>query len=412
MFTLSFSASHVNLALLFSACVISSHSLSGEDWPTLRGPNGDGISMEEKLSTSGSLEVKWKRKVGLGYSAPVVSGGNVIVSGHDGKGKDTLYCFDSGTGEEAWSFSYPQPLGDLYFQGGTTGTSTVEGEQVYHIAREGEIFCLNAKDGSVIWQKHLKKDFGYSKPTWGFTGAPLIRGDWIYVTAGEAGMALRKSDGNVIWKSEDEESGYATPVPLSKNGKNYLLFSNKRFYVCVDAESGEKIWEYRWMTRYGVNAADPIVSGDYVFISSGYGKGAVLLKWTGEGKPEKIWQNRDLRTQMNAALLIGGFLYGIDGNESVDGTGLKCLNLETGETQWSETSVGHGTISAIRDQLIVLSEDGELQIGPASPEGFTPAIRSRVLEPRVWTVPIVADGTVFCRNAGGTVVAVQVKNES
>lgn len=412
MFKLSFFSFRVNLAFLIGGIALVASPLEAGDWPSLRGPDGDGISKEEKLPTEGSLAVKWTREVGLGYSAPIVSGGKVILSGHDGQGKDTLYCLDANSGEEIWTFSYDQPLGDLYFQGGTTGSVTVDGDQVYHVAREGELFCLNLEDGSVLWQKNLQKDFGYSKPTWGFTGAPLIRGDWIYVTAGEAGLALKKSDGSAIWKSEDEECGYAAPAPLTRNGKNYLIFSNKRFYVCVDAQTGEKVWEHRWMTRYGVNAADPIVTEDAVFLSSGYGKGAVLLKWTGEGDPERVWQSRDLRTQMNAALLIHGFLYGIDGNESVDGTGLKCLKVDTGEVLWTDDGVGHGTVSGIQDQLVVLTEDGDLQIGSASPEGFSPDLQGKVLKPRVWTVPVVANGTIFCRNAGGTLVAVGVENES
>ena len=164
--------------------------------------------------------------------------------------------------------------------------------------------CLEAATGKIVWKKHLQDDFGYTMPTWGFTGAPLVQGDVLYVTAGESGLALKKADGSEIWKSEDEEAGYSTPYPFDKNGKSLMIFSNKRAYVCVETDTGKVVWEYRWMTRYGVNAADPIVTGDYIFISSGYGKGAVLAKWTGEGDPERVWQNRDMKTQMNAAVLV------------------------------------------------------------------------------------------------------------
>jgi len=373
----------------------------------LRGPEGTGISREEKLPAVGAAEELWSVEVGLGYSAPVIQDGQILVSGHDGDETDTLYCLDAGSGRTIWTHSYPQPLGDLYFQGGTTGTSTWDGDRVYHVARQGELFCLDASSGNVIWTLHLQDDFGYSKPTWGFTGAPLVRGDRLYVTAGESGLALRKSDGGVIWKSDDEECGYSTPVPLTRGEDRYLIFSNKRFYVCVDSETGERVWRHRWMTRYGVNAADPIVTDEHIFISSGYGKGAVLLRWDGSGDPERVWQSRDLRTQMNAAVLIDGYLYGIDGNERVDGTGLKCLDFLTGEVRWTETGVGHGTVSAVRDQLVVLSEEGTLLLAEASPNGFEPDFSQRVLGPKVWTVPVVSDGVIYCRNAAGSLVAVR-----
>ena len=397
----------VNLAIGLGLNVVSA-SIAG-DWPIFRGPDLNGISTEEGLPAEGTAEVVWKANLGLGYSAPVISSGSVIISGHDGKETDTLFCFDEVTGEERWTRSYPQPLGDLYFQGGTTGAATIEGDRVYHVAREGELVCLDLATGQVIWEKHLKEDFGYSMPTWGFSGAPLPKGDNLYVTAGESGLALKKSDGSSVWQSEDEEAGYSTPYPFEKNGNLFLIFSNKRAYVCVDAETGMPVWEYRWMTRYGVNSADPIVTGDYIFISSGYGKGAVLAKWTGEGDPERVWQNRDMKTQMNAVVLVDGYLYGVDGNESQDGTGLKCLDLMTGETKWLDESVGHGTATVVGDQLLVLSEQGSLQIAKISPDRYEPTLTQEVVSPRVWTVPVFANGRVYARNGGGDFVALEIK---
>ncbi|MEM9282060.1 MAG: PQQ-binding-like beta-propeller repeat protein [Verrucomicrobiota bacterium] len=399
----------VNPALLASFALLVLPSLSAADWPMHRGPDGTGISTEEGLLSSGEAKVVWKASLGLGYSTPVVSEGKVVVSGHVGNNTDILYCLDEKTAEELWRYSYPQPLGDLYFQGGTTGTATFDGDHVYQLARQGEFVCLNASTGEVIWKKNLQEDFGYTLPTWGFSGAPLIRGDKIYLNAGEAGIALNKADGSLIWKSDDEEAGYSTPFAFEKNGKSYLMFTNKRFYVCVDEATGEKVWEYRWMTRYGVNSADPIISGDTIFISSAYGKGGVLVNWDGTSDPERVWQNREMRTQMNACVLIDGYLYGIDGNEGQDGTSLKCLEMATGETKWLNEDVAHGAVIAVKDQLVVLTENGELQIGPASPEGFSPTLTQQVIGPKVWTVPVYANGHLFCRNSAGDLLALKVE---
>ncbi|MEM9017310.1 MAG: PQQ-binding-like beta-propeller repeat protein, partial [Verrucomicrobiota bacterium] len=341
---------------ILGACVgLLSFPVLADDWPLFRGPQQDGISRESDFDPSGIPTVKWKAEVGLGYSAPVISEGRLVIAGHAG-GKDTLFCFDEASGDVKWEFSYPQPLGDLYFQGGTTGSATLAGGFVYFVAREGETFCLKLEDGSIVWQKHLQTDFGFTKPTWGFSGAPLVRRDRVYLTAGESGIALAAADGSLIWKSDDEEAGYSTPFPIQRNGRDYLIFTNKRHYVCVEEENGTEVWKHRWMTRYGVNAADPIVSDDHILISSGYGKGAVLLNWDGNGNPDRVWQSRELRTQMNAAVRIGDYVYGVDGNESQDGTGLKCLNWKTGETMWANFNVGHGTVTAVGETLIVLTE--------------------------------------------------------
>ncbi len=401
---LPFSFSRVNRALILSALLLSEDWIAASDWPRYRGPSLDGQSSEEGLKISGDPEPLWRKDVGLGYSSPVIAGGRVVITGHDGKETDTVYGFDEESGDEIWKFAYPQPLGDLYFQGGTTGTATLDNNRVFHLAREGELFCLDAATGAVRWQKNLVSDFGYTKPSWGFSGSPLVWDDWLFINAGDSGLCLNKDDGSEIWKSGDEEAGYSTPFPISRNGWRVVVFSNKRAYVCVDASNGTDVWRHRWMTRYGVNAADPIVSDESIFISSGYGKGAALLKWEKKGELETVWQSRDMQTQMNAPVLIDGHLYGIHGNEGQDGTGLRCIELATGTVKWTETSVGHGTLMAVKGKLVVLTETGELQIAPASPTEYKTTVSEEVIEPRVWTVPVFANGRIYCRNASGSLV--------
>lgn len=407
---LPFSFPRVNRALMVTALLIPNSGVFAADWPNLRGPDQNGISIEADLRSEGTASILWKASVGLGYSTPVVEDGKVIVTGHDGKEQDTVYCFDETTGKEKWKFAYPQPLGDLYFQGGTTGSPTLHGNRVYLLARDGDVFSLDSDTGKLEWQKSLKTDFAYTRPTWGFSGAPLIWDKWLFLNAGDAGLCLDRNNGSVVWKSGDEEAGYSTPFPLERDGWRLVIFSNKRAYVCVDASNGTEVWRHKWMTRYGVNAADPIVSKNTIFLSTGYGKGAALLKWDGKGEPEKIWQNRELQTQMNAAVLIDGYLYGISGNEGQDGTGLRCIELATGTVKWVETSVGHGAVTGVKDKLLVLTEEGALQVAVASPAKYAPTFSGQVIEPKVWTVPVYANGRVYCRNAAGSLVVVDMKN--
>ena len=114
--------------------------------------------------------------------------------------------------------------------------------------------------------------------------------------------------------------------------------------------------------------------------------------------------SRDFAAQMNPPLLIGGRLYGIHGDEGKDGTGLKCLDFESGETLWLDTSTGHGAVTAAGDRLIVLTESGELRVGPATPEGFKPTLARKVFGPKCWTVPVLSNGRIFLRNSAGEVV--------
>lgn len=398
----------VNPTCLLAAMMLAAGDSSSADWPRYRGPGLNGITTEAGLKVSGEAEVLWKAEVGLGFSAPVIAEGRVVISGHDGSEWDTVYCFQENSGDLIWKHRYPQPLGDLYFKGGTTGTASIEDGRVYHLAREGELSCLDAATGKPIWSKQLCQDFGYKKPTWGFSGAPLVWEDYLYLNAGDAGLCLNKKDGSLVWKSENEEAGYSSPYPLERQGRRLCIFSNKRGYVCVNATTGKEVWRYKWMTRYGVNAADPIVYGDEILISSGYGKGATLLHWTEGDQLEKVWQNREFQAQMNAPLLIDGHLYGVSGNEGQDGTGLRCVEWATGQVKWSAPSVGHGAASAVEGMLLVLTERGELQIAPVSPHEYKPVFQQEILNPKVWTVPVFANGRGYCRNDRGQFVVLKL----
>ena len=401
---------HAVKALALSLTLIS--SAHADDWPRFRGADLDGISKESGWQSEGEAKVAWKTKVGLGHAAFVVSDGRAITTGHNGKDTDTVFCFDATTGKEIWKHSYPHPLDDLYYPGGTTGTPTFDGDVVYHVARRGQLFCFDAATGNVKWSKNLMADLEYDMPTWGFTGSPLVDGDRLLLTAGNAGLALNKNDGSVIWQSKNGEASYSSPYPLTRGGRDLAIVSNKRSYVCVDRATGEEMWDIKWLTRYGVNAASPIISGDLLFISSGYGKGGTLLKFPDDqasSEPEQVWKSRDFATQMNAGMLIDGYLYGIHGNEGQDGSGLKCFHLESGESKWTDTSFAHGAALVADGKLIAISEGGELAIGDVSTEGFKPTLKQKILGAKCWTVPTLANGLLYCRNDKGDVVVLDLR---
>src|SRR6185295_3790157 len=107
-----------------------------------------------------------------------------------------------------------------------------------------------------------------------------------------------------------------------------------------------------------VNAADPIIEGDNVFISSGYNRGAALVK-INAGRPTVAWENKNMRNHFNSCVLLNGHLYGFDESE------LRCVELQTGNVKWTERSLGKGSLMAADRKLIVLGEKGELVIAEA-----------------------------------------------
>jgi outer membrane protein assembly factor BamB len=381
----------------------------GAEWSQWRGPDRDGISKEKNWAGTfgpSGPKVLWEAQVGVGFSSFVTGEGRAYVTGH-AEGKDTIFCFEVESGREVWKHSYPAALGDKYFEGGTTGTPTLAGGKLYHLSRWGDLMSLDAVGGRVIWQKNIQQETGLELPDWGFSGAPLVWGDWLILNVGDSGVAVKQTDGSVVWRSKGGKAGYSTPYPYEQDGKTLVILGTAKGYVAVEAKTGRKVWEHRWNTSYGVNAADPIVHDGHVFISTGYNKGAAMLK-LGGNQPEELWTTREMRTQMNAAMLVDGYLYGVDGDERKS-TGMKCLEFKTGKPMWGEKSIGHGAVMVADGKLIGLSEKGELFIAAATPEGFAPVARAQVLNGKCWTVPVLSGGLLLVRDATGAVKCLDLR---
>ena len=394
----------------FALILLLSPSIAGAgDWPHFRGPTRDGVSVEKGWRVEAlapAPKIAWKAQVGLGFSSIVISGGRAATAGH-ADGKDTVFCFDAATGKPLWTHSYPAELGDKFFEGGTTGTPTFDGDRLFWLSRWGDLMCLDASSGKVVWEKNIAKETGAPIPTWGYTGAPLVAGDLLVLNVGEAGTGVHKATGKIAWQSAAKDAGYSTPLPVEISGAKFVLMGNSTSYLAVDPATGKEAWRFRWVTQYNVNAADPIVSGGRAFISTGYSKGGVLLELNTD-EPKQLWKTKALRTQMNAAVLHDGHLYGADGDNTESGS-LKCVEFAGGAEKWRHEGFGTGGVVVADGKLIALSAPGELLIAPASPAGFAPAARAKVLGGQCWTAPVLANGLVYCRNSRGEIAVIDLR---
>jgi len=380
-----------------------------DDWPCWRGPQRTGVSAETGWLDQWPKDgppVAWKASVGTGFSSVAVANGRLYTLGNQAN-KDTVYCFDAVTGKKLWSHTYDAPLEDKLFDGGPTSTPTVDGERVYALSRWGDLFCFEGGTGKVVWSKNVQKEANIRVPGWGFAGSPLVHENLLILNVGEAGMALDKQTGKILWSSADRDAGYSSPVLFKRGADVFGIFSADDGWTAMDVKTGKELWRVRWLTRFGLNAADPIVTGETVFVSSGYNKGGALLKM-GDKEPADVWRNRAMRNQMNSCVLLDGHLYGIDGDTTTKSF-LKCVELKTGDVRWSHEGVGMGALTAAAGKLIVLSETGELLVAPASSEKFAQTARAKVLDGKCWTVPVLANGRIYCRNAAGDVVCVDVR---
>jgi outer membrane protein assembly factor BamB len=390
-------------AVVVALIILGTFTSGGGDWPRWRGPDLNGISPEKGWQAQWPAEGPkqlWKASVGTGFSSFSVSDGRVYTMGNT-TNTDWVFCLDAETGKVVWGHSYPCPLAANNFEGGPCATPTVADGRVYTFSRKGDLFCLDSAKGTVIWSRNLNRELGLEIPTWGCASSALVEGAMVVVNMGSAGVALDRKSGKVVWVSAKGPGAYATPVPFKIGSERYLAILSRQSLIAVQAADGHEVWSYPWKTEYDVNAADPIVDGDKVFISSGYNHGGAVLKLTGQ-TPEKVWENKNMRNHFDSCVLWQGYLYGPDDN------GLRCLAFDTGELKWTYGEFGKGSLMVADGKLVGLSEKGELIIAEPTPAEFKPIARAQVLQGKCWTTPLLSNGHIYCRNAVGDVVCLDV----
>lgn len=389
-----------------AALLLAALPASSAEWHRWRGPDANGISAEqiEPWPTAGP-KVLWKAEVGLGFSSIAVANGRAYTMGHQ-TDADVVTCLDVASGKVLWQHSSPGLKMENVYEGGPNATPTVDGSTVFTFRRRGSLYALDAATGKVLWEHDLARELNTKMPEWGFSSSPFIDGDLVILNLGSAGVGLDKKTGAIVWKSGPAAAGYATPVPFDFQGRHFLALFAAQELVALDPRTGAVVWRHPWRTRDDINAADPVIFGDTLLLSSGDNRGGAALQLTGAA-PAVRWENKNLRAQFTPPIVLGGFIYGFDGNAGERAT-LRCLDLATGEVKWTGPAVGTGGILAAGNHLLVLSDKGELLLCDASPAGFKPLARAQILDGKCWTNPALNAGRLYARNARGRLVCLEL----
>lgn len=389
-----------------SLILASSPSARSADWPHWRGPDYNGISREKIVHPlPETLPVAWKAEVGIGFCTVSVVGDRVLTMGN-AEDRDTVWCLDASTGEVLWKHTYDCALDPLYYEGGPGGTPTIHEGSVYTLSKKGHAFRLDLETGKVIWQRDLLADHGFALPEWSFACSPFLADGRVLLNVGRGGMALSAETGETLWMPSTDTSGYATlvPFPTESHPTAHLLFSAKAL-ISLDPATGAEHWSYPWKSSRDVNAADPVVVGDRILLSSS--AGSELLGFPeGQGTPVPIWEQHDMKWYFNPGVVIGDHAYSLHGTTHRP-TELMCTDVRTGEIIWAEEGYGSGGLMAAGETVIVFDK-GVLTLFQADPKGFRPLLRQSVMEGKCWTSPVLANGRIYCRNAEGNLVAVTV----
>ena len=399
------------------------------DWPQWRGPTRDGILPAKGLALTqlpNQPRVVWKIKSGEGLSSPVVTDGTVFHFENRG-GKETMVALSAMDGSQKWSTSLAPVFEDGQGPRGPRCTPIVEGGQVFAQCSRGTLHCLNAKDGKVQWELDYaqlgmkfigEKGRAPGAKRHGFTCAPLVIGNAIYITVGGKGagiVCIDKDTGKTIWSALDYQSGYAPPIPATLAGRQQFVCFFVEGAVGVDVRNGEELWKVPLTTDYGRHVAAPIVHGDTVVVGSHQvGLLGIGISRDGENLESKqLWKNIEAQPNISHGVQVNGHYFGIG-----DPAKLVCVDISTGKARWSDDSLffpdpkrAMATLIVMGQNILALTSGGELCLFEASPKGFNELGRTQACGIN-WCMPAYVDGWLFVRDGikkkGGNLICLDL----
>lgn len=409
---------------LKSACLLAglfaTTSLHAADWPQYRGPNLDG-STSETISArwpATGPKVVWRVPTPGGFSSFTVVDGRaftVVKRMADGADQEVLIALNADSGKELWSAA----LGvSKYDGGGDAGTPdnkggdgprstpTVDGGRVYVMSANLQLTCHAADSGKLQWKLDLVKDHGAQNIRWKNAASPLIDGDLIFVAGGGNGQALlgvNKTSGKVAWKGENDLMTHSTPVVATILGQRQVIFFTQEGLVSVAPATGKPLWRYKF--RFNVSTAmTPVVAGDIVYCSAGYGVGAGAVKLTKKGAGygvEEIYRvtgDKPLANHWSSPVLKDGHMYGMFQFKEYGAGPLKCVDVKTGTVKWEKEGFGPGNVILAGNHILALADDGQLVLVQASPAAYQEVARAKILGGKCWSTPVLSGGRIYVRS--------------
>jgi outer membrane protein assembly factor BamB len=381
-------------------------SAAGEDWTGFRGSRRDGKSTETGLLASWpkdgpKLELTIKG-AGAGLSGMSIVGDRLFTMGQRDDGQYTL-CFSLKDGKLVWA----KKNGDVYsnsFGDGPRCTPTVDGDFLYVIGAQGDLQCLNIKDGSEKWKLNILEEFGGKNIGWGISESPLVDGDRLIVTPGGTGgtmVALDKTSGRTVWRARDPNNGgsepaaYASPQLIQVGDLREIVNFTSKGAIGARAKDGQFLWRYDQVANNTANCSSPVYHDGKILYSSDYGTGCALLELKPDGSASEIYFNKNLKSHHGGYVLVNGHVYGCDSGVWV------CMEWETGNIKWKERGVGKGSLVFADGMLYTLSENGIMGLVRATPTAYQEISRFTLPElsgKTTWVYPAISNGKLFLRD--------------
>lgn len=383
--------------------------LPAGDWPQILGPNRDGLAAkDERLADSWPKEgpaVLWQRKVGGGFAGIAVAQETAVLF-HRVDDDEVVEALDVTTSKPRWTSKSPTSFSSGFSDDqGPRCTPLIHGDRVIVFGVQGMLRCLELKSGNKVWERATHAEFKAPEGYFGAGSSPIVVGDKVLVNvgAGKAGAGIVAFDlatGKTLWKSVSDDASYSSPIALTIDGVQHVIFVTRLKTVSLDPETGKVRFEFPFGKRGPtVNGATPVVFDGNLLVSAHYGVGAVFAK-IGANSADEVWNSDDIfSSQYMTPLTHNGLFYGVHGQERASEPDLRCFDAKTQKVLWSKQDFAFGTMIQADGKFVTLTTDGELILWKPDPKRYQELARTTVFRSTTRALPALSNGRLFVRDS-------------
>ncbi|MBN1418682.1 MAG: PQQ-binding-like beta-propeller repeat protein [Planctomycetes bacterium] len=375
------------------------------EWPQFHGPRRDNKSDETGLLEEWPPEgprLLWSVEgIGEGFSTVAIAGGLIYTTGN--VGEDTVITALDLGGRRKWTAKN----GSHYRRAvpGTRGTPTIDGDRLYHENADGDVICLDAREGERIWSLNILETFHGRNITWALAESLLIDGDKVICTPGGKGagvVALDKRTGKTVWICDetDDKPGYCSPIVVDHRGLRQIVTMLARSIVGIHAQTGKLLWRVDHVTPHDENITVPIYRDGCILVSTQYTGSRMLRLHVDDQKAsvQQVWLSEALDNQHGGIILVDGRVVGSCRQEQRGPWA--CLEFETGERLFAERGIGRGSLTYADGMLYMWNHEGTVALVRPTPRALEIVGRFEIPEGGsgpTWAHPVVCGGRLYLR---------------
>jgi outer membrane protein assembly factor BamB len=393
--------SAVVFAIVFA--VLHPVTVTAADWPTWRGPRGDGRAdgTGYPLTWSAIENIRWKTAIpGIGHSSPIISNNRVFVTAcREDERTRILYCLDRTNGKILWErvvlTADLEPKHKLNSY--ASSTPAADGERIYVTFLDQpwmRVYCYDYA-GNKIWD--VSPGEFHSKH--GFCSPPLLYKNLVIVNGDQDAeaylVALDRQNGREVWRTARPGiRSYCPPVVYELAGKKQLVLTGAKSTASYDPETGKLHWVIDGPTEQFVSSL--VVEDNILFLTAGYPEHWVMaIDPSGSGNVTKshvLWSRKNEGGYVPSPVAHAGHFYLVTDNGLAS-----CWEAKTGRLRWKERIGRHHSASAVaaEGRIYFTDDDGITFVLKAAPD-FEILATNRLGE-RCFATPAFAGSEIFIR---------------